>query len=128
MTEGLGPATTLERIQRNLVGLKMARAPEVLDHSLRRIEHGQIGAADAIDVLLSEELTLRQNRRVKMALMTARITSVKTLASFYVAFQPSLDRDRILALAEFDFIDRREAIHCPDRPSLVHTTHLAIAL
>ncbi|KTS04292.1 hypothetical protein SB2_13540 [Methylobacterium radiotolerans] len=58
MTGRLDPAATLESIRRNLVGLKMARALEVLDQTLRQIEQGQIGAVEAIDVLLTEELTL----------------------------------------------------------------------
>ena len=62
------PAETLDRIRRNLVGLKMARALEVLDQTVRQIERGEITALDAIDLLLAEELTLRENRRVKMAL------------------------------------------------------------
>jgi DNA replication protein DnaC len=90
------PASTLDRIRRNLVGLKMPRALEVLETTVRQIERGEISALDAIDALLAEELTLRQNRRMKMALMTARITAVKTLAGFDFAFQPSLDRNRIL--------------------------------
>jgi len=94
----LEPTSTLDRIRRNLVGLKMARALEVLDQTVRLIERGEIAALDAIDTLLTEELTLRRNRRVKMALMTARITAVKTLAGFDFAFQPSLDRHRILTL------------------------------
>jgi hypothetical protein len=65
VTAQLDPASTLDRIRRNLVGLKMARALEVVDQTVRRIEQGQIGAVEAIDVLLAEELTLRQNRRVK---------------------------------------------------------------
>ena len=93
------PASTLDRIRRNLVGLKMPRALEVLEATVRQIERGEISALDAIDALLAEELTLRQNRRMKMALMTARITAVKTLAAFDFAFQPSLDRNRVLALA-----------------------------
>jgi len=105
------PPETLDRIRRNLVGLKMARALEVLDQTVRQIERGEITALDAIDLLLAEELTLRQNRRVKMALMTARITAVKTLSGFDFAFQPSLDRNRILTLAGLDFIERHEAVH-----------------
>jgi DNA replication protein DnaC len=46
-----------------------------------------------------------------MALMTARITAVKTLSGFDFAFQPSLDRNRILTLAGLDFIERHEAVH-----------------
>jgi DNA replication protein DnaC len=121
------PTSTLDRIRRNLVGLKMARALEVLDQTVRLIERGEITALDAIDTLLTEELTLRQNRRVKMALMTARITAVKTLAGFDFAFQPSLDRNRILTLAQLDFIDRHEAIHLLGPPG-TGKSHLAVAL
>jgi DNA replication protein DnaC len=121
------PAETLDRIRRNLVGLKMARALEVLDQTVRQIERGEITALDAIDLLLAEELTLRQNRRVKMALMTARITAVKTLSGFDFAFQPSLDRNRILALAGLDFIDRHEAVHLLGPPG-TGKSHLAVAL
>jgi len=123
----LEPTSTLDRIRRNLVGLKMARALEVLDQTVRLIERGEITALDAIDTLLTEELTLRQNRRVKMALMTARITAVKTLAGFDFAFQPSLDRNRILTLAQLDFIDRHEAVHLLGPPG-TGKSHLAVAL
>ncbi len=123
----LEPTSTLERIRRNLVGLKMARALEVLDQTVRRIERGEMTALDAIDTLLAEELTLRQNRRVKMALMTARITAVKTLAGFDFAFQPSLDRNRILTLAQLDFLDRREVVHLLGPPG-TGKSHLAVAL
>ena len=127
MSLPLEPTSTLDRIRRNLVGLKMARALEVLDQTVRLIERGEIAALDAIDTLLTEELTLRQNRRVKMALMTARITAVKTLAGFDFAFQPSLDRNRILTLAQLDFIDRHEAIHLLGPPG-TGKSHLAVAL
>jgi hypothetical protein len=42
----------------------MPRALEVLDHTMRQLERGEIGAWEAIDALLGEELTLRQARRV----------------------------------------------------------------
>jgi DNA replication protein DnaC len=127
MSLSLEPTSTLDRIRRNLVGLKMARALEVLDQTVGRIERGEITALDAIDTLLAEELTLRQNRRVKMALMTARITAVKTLAGFDFAFQPSLDRNRILTLAQLDFVDRHEAVHLLGPPG-TGKSHLAVAL
>ena len=127
MSLPLEPTSTLDRIRRNLVGLKMARALEVLDQTVGRIERGEITVLDAIDTLLAEELTLRQNRRVKMALMTARITAVKTLARFEFAFQPSLDRNRVLTLAQLDFIDRHEAVHLLGPPG-TGKSHLAVAL
>jgi DNA replication protein DnaC len=59
---------------------------------------------EAIDALLAEELTLRENRRIKIALMMARPSTIKTLAGFDFSFQPSLDKNRIKALAELEFI------------------------
>jgi hypothetical protein len=49
----------IDRIRHDLVGLKMPRALEALDHVVRRLEQGELSALEAIDVLLSEELTLR---------------------------------------------------------------------
>ena len=49
-------------------------------------------------MLLSEELTLRENSRIKTALGMGRLGTIKTLAGFDFSFQPSLDRDRILTL------------------------------
>ena len=42
--------------------------------------------------------------------MTARLTRIKTLEGFDFSFQPSLDRNRILALAELSFIERGEVV------------------
>jgi DNA replication protein DnaC len=120
-------ATTLESIRRSLIGLRMPRALEMLDATLRRIEQGEINGIEALDHLLLEELTLRENRRIKAALMMARLTTVKTLAGFDFVFQPSLDRNRILALAELKFIDRAEAVHLLGPPG-TGKSHLATAL
>ena len=122
-----GSATTLESIRKSLVGLRMPRALEMLDATLQRIEQGEINSIEALDLLLLEELTVRESRRIKAALMMARLTTVKTLASFDFAFQPSLDRNRILALAELKFIDRAEAVHLLGPPG-TGKSHLATAL
>lgn len=115
------------RIRNNLVGLRMPRALEVLDHTLRRLETGEITALEALDDVLNEEFTLREGRRVNMALMTARLTPIKTLESFDFTFQPSLDRNRIMALAELEFINRSEVVHLLGPPG-TGKSHLAVAL
>jgi DNA replication protein DnaC len=104
-------SSRVDNIRHSLVGLKMPRALEVLDATLRRIEQGEIDGIEAIDDLLAEELSLRENRRIKAALRMARLPIVKTLAGFDFSFQPSLDRNRIMALAGLDFIARAEVIH-----------------
>jgi DNA replication protein DnaC len=119
--------TALDSIKKSLVALKMPRALEMLDTALRRVEQGDITWVDALDHLLLEELTLRDNRRVSTALRMSRLTTVKTLAGFDFTFQPSLDRNRILALAELKFIDRAEVVHLLGPPS-TGKSHLATAL
>jgi DNA replication protein DnaC len=111
----------------HLVGLKMPRALEVLDTTVRGLEQGEISPLEAIDVLLGEELTMRESRRVKMALMTSRITQVKTLEQYDFSFQPSVDRNQILTLAQLGFIDRKEVIHFLGPPG-TGKSHLAIGL
>jgi DNA replication protein DnaC len=82
---------------------------------------------EAIDRLLAEELNIRENRRIGVALSTARLTPPKTLEGFDFAFQPSLDRDRIMALAQLDFIARAEVVHFLGPPG-TGKSHLATAL
>lgn len=121
------PDTPLERIRDHLVGLKMARALEALDANVRRLEEGNISALEFLDELLSEEHSTRETRRIKAQLMTARLTRIKTLEGFDFSFQPSLDRNRILALAELSFIERGEVVHLLGPPG-TGKSHLAIAL
>ena len=119
--------SVLDRIRRTLVGLKMPRALEVLDQTVRQLERGEASALEVIDTLFAEELTLRENRRVKMALRMAKLSTIKTLAGFDFSFQPSLDRNRILALAQLEFIERNEVIHFLGPPG-TGKSHLATAL
>lgn len=116
------PGAPIERIPRYLVALRLPRALETLDHLVQQIERGQIAT---IETLPAEELTVRESRRIKAALQMARLGTIKTLSGF--AFQPSLDRNRILALAQLDFIDRREVVHLIGQ-SGTGKSHLAVAL
>ncbi len=117
----------LDRIRGALVGLKMPRALEALDHTLHQLEQGEITAIEAIDTLLSEEYATREPRRDDVALRTAKLTPIKTLESFDFSFQPSLDRERIAALAQLDFIRRAEVVHFLGPPG-TGKSHLATAL
>jgi DNA replication protein DnaC len=103
--------SVVDRIKATLVGLRMPRALEIVDVIVRQLERGEVSALEAIDAMLAEELTLRESRRIKTSLMMARLSTIKTLAGFDFSFQPSLDRNRILALAELKFIDHTEVVH-----------------
>ena len=117
----------LDRIKQTLVGLRMPRALEMIDATVRRLEQGDLSPLEAIEGLLAEEFSIRENRRVKTALVMARLSTIKTLAGFDFTFQPSLDRNRVLALAQLDFVDRHEVVHLLGPPG-TGKSHLAIAL
>ncbi|PVH27223.1 IS21-like element helper ATPase IstB [Pararhodobacter oceanensis] len=117
----------VDRIRGALVGLKMPRALEALDHTIQQLEKGEITAIEAIDELLSEEYATRETRRIDVALRTAKLLPVKTLEGFDFGFQPSLDRERISALAQLDFIRRSEVVHFLGPPG-TGKSHLATAL
>jgi DNA replication protein DnaC len=117
----------LDRIAAHLVGLRMPRALEALGPTVQRIEKGEISALEAIDTLLTEELTIRESRRIGVAMATARLTPPKTLEGFDFSFQPSLDRGRIMALAQLDFVKRAEVVHFLGPPG-TGKSHLATAL
>jgi DNA replication protein DnaC len=126
MTAEIVPSV-VDRIKHTMVGLKMPCAIEILDATVRRLERGEMTALEAIDALLAEEFTLRENRRIKTALVMARLSTIKTLAGFDFSFQPSLDKNRIMALAELKFIDRAEVLHLVGPPG-TGKSHLSVAL
>jgi len=116
------PASALERIRRYLVGLRMPRALETLDATLNRFEQGDSSMLEVLETLLGEEFTTRETRRIRMALQTARLGTIKTLAGYDFSFQPSLDRDRIMTLAQLEFIERRQTVHFLGPPGRANRT------
>ena len=118
---------SLQAIKDALVGLKMPRALEAIDDIVSQIERGQLSPLEAIQYLLSHEYDIRESRRIDIALKTAKLTPIKTLESFDFSFQPSIDKDRILALAELEFIRKSEVLHFLGPPG-TGKSHLATAL
>jgi DNA replication protein DnaC len=101
----------------------MTVPPEIV----RDLETGGLSALEAIETLLTQEYLIRENRRIDVALKTARLTPLKTLEGFDFTFQPGLDRERIMALAGLDFIRRHECVHLLGPPG-TGKSHLATAL
>jgi len=90
--------TTVESIKKSLVALKMATRWRCSTPPCAGSSKVRSMPLEALDQLLLKEVTLRESRRIEAALMLARLTAIKTLAGFDFAFQPSLDRSRLLAL------------------------------
>lgn len=110
-----------------LADLKMPGSLEAVDGILSEIDGGRIAATEAIQRLLTAQVTLRNNRRLQAAMRSSRLPAVKTLESFDFTFQPSIKREQIESLHELNFIERKENVVLLGPPG-VGKTHLAISL
>jgi DNA replication protein DnaC len=120
------PPSRRERIQAQLVDLRMPGALESLDTVLSAADSG-LHAGEAIETLLGAQITLRNNRRLQAAMRSSRLPAVKTLAGFDFSFQPSIKREQIESLHELGFVERKENVILLGPPG-VGKTHLAISL
>jgi DNA replication protein DnaC len=116
-----------ERVQAQLVDLKMPGALEALDDVLRRCDDGALAPGEAITALLGAHIELRNARRLQTAMRSARLPAVKTLADFDFSFQPSVKREQIDSLHTLGFLERKENVVLLGPPG-VGKTHLALSL
>lgn len=121
------PAQQRQAIRSMLADLKLPGALEAIDHILSDVDGGRLGATDAINRLLSAQISLRNNRRLEAAMRSSRLPAVKTLEDFDFSFQPSIKREQIESLHELGFVERRENVVLLGPPG-VGKTHLAISL
>jgi DNA replication protein DnaC len=114
-------------IRAMLADLKMPGALEAVDGILSDVDGGTATATEAIERLLSAQITLRNNRRLNAAMRSSRLPAVKTLETFDFSFQPSIKREQIESLHELGFVERKENVILLGPPG-VGKTHLAISL
>lgn len=114
-------------IRAMLADLKLPGALEAIDEILAEVDRGTVTASEAIERLIDAQITLRNNRRLQTAMRSSRLPSIKTLAEFDFAFQPSIRREQIESLHELGFLRRKENVIFLGPPG-VGKTHLAISL
>lgn len=119
--------TQRDTIRGMLADLKMPGSLEAVDSILSEIDGGRLAATEAINRLLTAQISLRNNRRLQAAMRSSRLPAVKTLESFDFSFQPSIKREQIESLHELGFVDRKENVVLLGPPG-VGKTHLAISL
>lgn len=118
---------TLERVQQNLARLKMSRIPSVLSAQISLAqEKGQSHLA-FLDELLEEEVAQKEQRRVETSLKISGLPFVKSVDEYDFTFQPKLDRQKVMALFDLTFVQKKENVLFLGPPG-VGKTHLAVAL
>jgi DNA replication protein DnaC len=118
---------TYERMQEQLRRLGLLQIQATVAATLARAEAEGWGYVALLDHLLEEEIAAREARRIKNALKLAGLPFLKTLDAFDFAFQPSVERGRVLDLAALGFVERHENVLLLGPPG-VGKTHLAVAL
>jgi DNA replication protein DnaC len=115
------------RIRANAERLGLSHLAGTVDQLAGRAEGEQLGYLDFLDLVLEEELGLRESRRFRNALKLSGLPHHKTLDEFDFAFQPDLEPRKIRDLATLEFIDKRSNITLLGPPG-VGKTMIAVAL
>ena len=118
---------TSTRIREAAERLGLTHLPDHVASLVTRAEAEQLGYFDFLDLVLGEEVELREQRRFRNALKLSGLPHHKTLAEFDYTFQSDLEPRRIKDLASLEFIEARSNIALLGPPG-VGKTHVAVAL
>lgn len=118
---------TTDRIRDHATKLGLTHLTEVVTQLVDRAEKAQMGYLDFVDLLLEEELGLREGRRFRNALKLSGLPHHKTLDEFDFAFQPDLDARKVRDLATLEFVRAKSNVALLGPPG-VGKTMIAVAL
>jgi DNA replication protein DnaC len=116
-----------ERIRSHAERLHLAHLAESAEALVARAESGEMGYFDFLDLVLEEEVGVREGRRFRNALKLAGLPHHKSLDEFDFSFQPNLDPRKIKDLATCSFVEEKANV-CLLGPPGVGKTMLAVGL
>ena len=116
-----------DRIESNLTRLRLPRIREILARVIQTSETKGASRLNFLDELLEEEVTCREQRRIETALRISGLPFVKGIEEFDFAFQPGLDRQKVMSLFDLTFIQQKGNVIFLGPPG-VGKTHLAVSL
>lgn len=113
---------------RNTAGkLGLPHLAETIREYTRRADEGKMGYLDFLDLVLSEELAVRDDRRFRQGLRLSKLPHHKTLDEYDFSFQPDLDPRKVKNLATLSFVEGKANAALLGPPG-VGKTHIAVAL
>ena len=115
------------RIRATAVKLGLPHLAGALQELTRRADTEAMGYLDFLDLVLSEELAVRDERRFRNALRMSKLPHHKTLDDYDFSFQPDLDPRRVRDLATLAFLEAKANVALLGPPG-VGKTHIAVAL
>lgn len=111
----------------HLKQLRLTGILETLDARHRQAVDGKWSYIEFLERLLQDEVERRGQKQLGLRLRRATLDTTKTLETFDFTFNPTLNRQQLLALAAGDYIrQKRNIILCG--PTGVGKSHLSQAL
>lgn len=117
----------MDRIESNLVRLKLSRIYEILGSLAKTAEEQGKSYLTFLDELLEEEVAAKEQRRIETALKISGLPYIKSIDEFDFTFQSSLDKQKIMGLFDLHFIQDKGNVVFLGPPG-VGKTHLAVSL
>lgn len=114
-------------LEQKLTQLKLSRTREVYAHWVKEAEAHQLGYAEFLDGLLSEELINRQENQFRRQLKAAGFPFAATLEQFDFTLHPELKRSVMVRFFDRTFVEQAQSLILVGASGL-GKTHLAIAL
>jgi len=121
------PQVDLDATRERLGRMGLFRAAERLEDLMALAVKEQMSPHRLVDELLGEELSFREERRIRTSLKLSGLPTGQTLGNFDFAFQPAIERSRIETLATCQWIRENRTLLIQGPPG-VGKSHLAVAL
>lgn len=116
-----------DQIKDNLEILGMKNMLMIIDNYLETAIHDKTNVVDVLDYLLAQEAKSKRSRASENQIKMAGFPFRKSLDTFDIDFQPSIDKEQTMELAAMRFVENRENVVFLGTPG-VGKTHLAVSL
>ncbi len=121
------PLMNHQALQQTLKQLRLSGLQQTLSVRLQEASANRLSHADFLELILQDELAIRQERTLKRRTQAADFRHLKTLEEFDWQFNPNIHRPQIFELAAGGFIRKATDVFFIGPPG-VGKTHLAQAI
>ena len=116
-----------QALKEQLLKLRLSGMSETLDVRLQEAQGAQLTHAEFLELILQDELLVRDQRRFQRRVKSAEFRDLKSLEDFDWAFNPRIQRSQMYDLASGRFIkQRRDVLFCS--PPGTGKSHLVQAI
>lgn len=117
----------MEALKQKLRKLRLSGLVQSLgQHNDYALEH-KISYLEFLELLIEDEIAIRQSNSYQRRLKQSRLSQQKTLANYDFTYQPQLDKRLVMELASCRFLQQKQNVILMGNPG-VGKTHLAQAI